>query len=87
MGAHVLKLNKRLAFAPKPININFSRSTSPKLALVSASRYNCDVKGAHVLKLNKVPLFARKPVNINVSRSAAPKLALVPACRYNCDVK
>ena len=44
MGAHVLKLNKRLAFAPKPANINVSMSTVPKLALVPASRYNCDVK-------------------------------------------
>ena len=40
MGAHVLKLNKRLAFAPKPANIDVSRSTAQKLALMPASSYN-----------------------------------------------
>ena len=44
MGAHVLKLNKGLPFAPKPANIKVPRYTAPKLALVPASRYNCDVK-------------------------------------------
>ena len=44
MGVHVLKLKKGLLFAPKPANINVSMYTAPKLALVPASRYNCDVK-------------------------------------------
>ena len=44
MGAHDFKHNKVPLFAQKPVNINVSRSASPKLALVPASRYNCDVK-------------------------------------------
>ena len=40
----VLKLNKVTVFARKPVNINVSGSASPKLALVPASCYNCDVK-------------------------------------------
>ena len=44
MGAHDFKLNKVAFFALKSVNINVSRSAAPKLALVPASRYNCDVK-------------------------------------------
>ena len=43
MEAHVLKLNKVPLFCRKLVNINVSGSAAPKLALVSASRYNCDV--------------------------------------------
>ena len=43
-GVHVLKLNKVPRFAQKPVNINVLRSSAPKLALVPAIRYNCDVK-------------------------------------------
>ena len=43
METHVLKLNKGLIFAQKRANINVSRSAVPKLALVPASCYNCDV--------------------------------------------
>ena len=43
-GVHVLKLNKGLLFARKSVKNNVSRSAAPKLALVPASRYNCDVK-------------------------------------------
>ena len=59
MEAHVLKLNK-VPLLLKTVNINFSffrgldwdqctqtfqlASFCPKLALVPASRYNCDVK-------------------------------------------
>ena len=43
-GGHILKLNKVPLFARKPVNINFARSAAQKLALVLASRYNCDVK-------------------------------------------
>ena len=43
-GAHDFKHNKVPLFAGTPVNINVSRSAAPKLALVPASRYNCDVK-------------------------------------------
>ena len=55
MGAHVLKLNKGLLFARKPVNINVSRSAAAKLALVPASRSNYNVK----LLLIFVPSFIR----------------------------
>ena len=87
MGAHDFKLNKVLFSALKLVNINVSLSAAPKLALVPASRYNCNEKGSNLNKLNKVPFSALKSVNINVSRSAAPKLALVSASRYFCEVK
>ena len=82
--------------------INVSLSAAPKLALVPASRYYCDVNwsnhnvkhrfiriqmGVHDFKLKKVPFPTLNKVNINVSRSAAPELALMPASRYNCDTK
>ena len=44
MGAHVLNLNMVLLCARNLVNINVSRPTAPKLALVPASRYTCDVK-------------------------------------------
>ena len=44
MGNHDLKVNKGLLFAAQLANINVSRSAAPKLALVPASRYNCDVE-------------------------------------------
>ena len=47
MGAHGFKLNKVL-LALKSVNINFSRSVAPKLALVPATRYNCDVKKSNM---------------------------------------
>ena len=43
-GAHYFILNKMHLFARTPGNINVSRSAAPKLALVPASRYYCDVK-------------------------------------------
>ena len=43
MGAHDFKLNKVPLFALKSVNINVSLSAAPQLALVSASRYYCDV--------------------------------------------
>ena len=43
MGAHDFKLNKVPSFSLKTVNINVSLSVAPKLALVSASRYYCDV--------------------------------------------
>ena len=44
MGAHDFKLNRVPLFARKPLNFNVSKSAAPKLALVPASCYNCDVK-------------------------------------------
>ena len=43
MGTHDFKYNKLPLFARKPGNINTSMSAAPKLALVPASRYYCDV--------------------------------------------
>ena len=42
MGAHDFKLLKVPLFC-KSVNINVSVSAAPKLALVPASRYYCDV--------------------------------------------
>ena len=44
MRAHDFKLYNVPFFARKKVNINVSLSAAPKLALVPASRYNCDVK-------------------------------------------
>ena len=44
MVTNVLKLNKVRIFAKKTVNVNVSRSAVPKLALVPASGYNCDIK-------------------------------------------
>ena len=43
MGTHDFKYNKVPLFARKPGNINTSMSAAPKLALVPASLYYCDV--------------------------------------------
>ena len=43
MEAHDFKL-KKVPFPTLKVNINVSRSAAPELALVPASRYNCDVK-------------------------------------------
>ena len=43
MRAHDFKLIKVRFFSQKSMNINVSLSVAPKLALVPASRYYCDV--------------------------------------------
>ena len=43
MGTHDFEYNKMPLFARKTRNINTSMSAAPKLALVPASRYYCDV--------------------------------------------
>ena len=43
MGAHDFKLNKVPLFALNSVNINVFLSAAPKLALVPASCYYCDV--------------------------------------------
>ena len=47
MEAHDYKYNKVPLLARKTGNINTSMSTAPKLALVPASRYNCDVNWSY----------------------------------------
>ena len=43
--AHDFKLNN---FARKPVNFNVLRSAAPKLALVPASCYKCDIKQSNL---------------------------------------
>ena len=43
MGAHDLKLIRVPLFSRKSVNINVSLAAAPKLALVPASRYYCNV--------------------------------------------
>ena len=45
--AHDFKLNKVPLFALKSVNINVSLSAAPKLALVPASRYYCNVNWSY----------------------------------------
>ena len=44
MGANDFKLDNVPFFARKLVNINVSHYAAPKLALVPASCYNCNVK-------------------------------------------
>ena len=48
MGDHDFKLIKVPLFSRKSVNINVSRYAAPKLALVPASRYNCNVKDSNL---------------------------------------
>ena len=43
MGARDFKLNKVPLFTLRSVNINVSLSAAPKLALVPASQYYCNV--------------------------------------------
>ena len=47
MGAYDFKLIKVPLFSQKSVNINVSLSAAPKLALVPASRYYCDVNWSY----------------------------------------
>ena len=47
MGAHDFKLFKVPLFSKKSVNINVSLFVAPKLALVPASHYNCDVSWSY----------------------------------------
>ena len=47
MGAHDFKLYKVPFSALKSVYINVSKSAVPKLALVPASRYYCDVNWSY----------------------------------------
>ena len=48
MGAHDFKLYNVPFFDRKPVNFNVSMSAAPKLGLVSASCYMCDVKQSNL---------------------------------------
>ena len=47
MGAHDFKLYNVPFFARKPVNFYVSRSAAPKLALVPANRYYCNVNSSY----------------------------------------
>ena len=47
MGAHDFKLIKGPLVPQKSVNINVSLSAAPKLALMPASRYYCDVNWSY----------------------------------------
>ena len=47
MGAHDFEKNKMHLFGRKTRKINTSMSAAPKLALVPASRYYCDVNWSY----------------------------------------
>ena len=47
MGTHDFKLIKVPLFSRKSVNINVSLSVAPKLNLVPASRYYCDVNWSY----------------------------------------
>ena len=47
-GSPRLQTEQGASFALKSVNVNSSRYVAPKLALVPASRYNCDVKQSNV---------------------------------------
>ena len=56
MGTHDFKYNNEPLFARKLGNINTSMSAAPKLALVPASRYYCDVTWSYH---NALPSFIK----------------------------
>ena len=47
MVAHDFKLNKVTLFSRKTVTVNVSLFVAPKLALVPASRYYCDVNWSY----------------------------------------
>ena len=47
MVAHDFKLIKVPLFSRKSVNINVSLSVAPKLAIVPANRYYCDVNWSY----------------------------------------
>ena len=47
MGSMTLNLTRCLFIARKPVNINVFRPAAPKLALVPADRYYCDVNWSY----------------------------------------
>ena len=56
MGAQDFRYNKVPLLARKTVNINTSMSAAPKLALITASRYYCDLNWPYTMY---VPNFIR----------------------------
>ena len=54
MGAQDFKYNKAPLFAQKPGNINTSMSAAPKVVVVTASRYYCDVNSSFYIVCAKL---------------------------------
>ena len=48
MGPMTSNLTRCLIFARQPVNITVLRSAAPKLALVPANRYFCDVNKSNL---------------------------------------
>ena len=48
MGPMTSNLTRGLFLLKKSVNINVSRSAVPKLGLVPANRYDCDIKLSYV---------------------------------------
>ena len=72
MGTHDFKYNKVPIFARKLGNINTSMSAAPKLALVPASRYYCDVTWSYYNACAKFHLDRKRfrwgPMTLNITR-------------------
>ena len=72
MGAHDFKLKKVPFPTLKKVNIIVSRSAAPEIALLSASRYNCDVKMSNRNVYAKFHLdrkrFRWEPMTSNLTR-------------------
>ena len=71
-GTHDFKYNNVPLFARKPGNINTSMSVVPKLALVPASRYYCDVTWSYHNACAKFrqdwKRFRCGPMTLNITR-------------------
>ena len=72
MGTNDFGYNKVPLFARKPRNINTSMSAAPKLALVRASRYYCDVTWSYhnvcakfLIRLKEVQMG---PMTLNIAK-------------------
>ena len=53
MGAHDFKLNKVPFPALKSVNINVSRFAAPKLALLPAKRFDCNIESSYAIVCTK----------------------------------
>ena len=71
-GGHDFRLYNVPFIAQKPVYFNVSRSAAPKLALLPASCYNCDVKQSNFnvcAKLNyDCKRFGSEPMTSTLSR-------------------
>ena len=76
MGVHDFKYNNVPFFAKKSGNINTSMFAAPKLALVPASRYYCDVTWSYhnVQGVNKVRRHCSITYNFSINGYSILKL-------------